>query len=113
VGERERKSRAAHNLILELITAGGLVTAVPFLIGAWLSVRAAWQARHGDHGVLPLALLCSLFLANMSGDWGASKLLWLVFAYALASSRWRAPLLHAVPIRSRARLTTLLSGVGS
>lgn len=111
VGERDRQSRAAHNLVLELLTAGGLVAAVPFLIGAWLSVRGAWQAR-GQHGVLPLALFCSLFLANMSGDWGASKLLWLVLAYAFVSGRWRAPLHRSIPVRSRAWAMAMPSGAG-
>ncbi len=110
VGERDRQSRAAHNLILELLSAGGLVTAVPFLIGAWLSVRGAWQARGGQHGVVPLALFCSLFLANMSGDWGASKLLWLVLAYAFVSGRWHAALLQSIPVRSRRWAIALPSG---
>lgn len=110
VGERDRGSRAAHNLILELLTAGGLVAAIPFFIGVWLSVRGAWQARGGAHGVLPLALCCSLFLANMSGEWGASKLLWLVLAYAVVSGKWRAPLLRSVPIRSRPWVMALPSG---
>jgi hypothetical protein len=77
------------------------VTAVPFLIGTWLSVRGAWQARGGEHGVLPLALLCSLFLANMSGDWVASKLLWFVLAYAFVSGRWQAVHGWPVPVQSR------------
>jgi len=111
VGERDRGSRAAHNLILELLSAGGLVLAVPFFIGAWLSVRGAWQARRGDHGVLPLALLCSLFLANMSGEWGASKLLWLVLAYAVVSGRWHVPLLRSLPVRSRPWVMTLPSAI--
>ncbi|MDQ3223859.1 MAG: O-antigen ligase family protein [Gemmatimonadota bacterium] len=111
IGERERPKRAAHNLLLELLTAGGLLTALPFIIGAWASVRGAWQARAGDHGVLPLALLCSLFLSNMSGDWVASKLLWLVLAYAFVSGRWRAPLLWPTPIRSRRWVMTLPSSV--
>jgi O-antigen ligase len=91
IGERERPTRASHNLVLELLTATGLVGTIPFLIGAWLSVRGAWRARRGVHGVLPLALLCTLFVANMSGDWIASKLLWLALAYAFVSGRWRSP----------------------
>ncbi len=113
VGERDRGSRATHNLILELLTAGGLLAAIPFFIGAWLSVRGAWQARGGQHGVLPLALCCSLLLANMSGEWGASKLLWLVLAYAAASGKWHVPLLRSVPIRSRPWVITLPSGARS
>ncbi|HWN19335.1 MAG TPA: O-antigen ligase family protein [Gemmatimonadales bacterium] len=113
VGTRDRGSRATHNLILELLTAGGLVTAIPFFVGAWLSVRGAWQARSGEHGVLPLALCCSLFLANMSGEWGASKLLWLVLAYAFVSGKWHVALLRSVPIRSRRWVMALPSGARS
>jgi O-antigen ligase len=90
IGERERTHRAAHNIVLELLTATGLVGAIPFLIGAWLCVRGAWRARRGEHGVLPLALFASLFIANMSGDWIASKIVWVVLAYALASGWWLA-----------------------
>jgi O-antigen ligase len=90
IGERERPRRAAHNIVLELLTASGLVGAIPFLVGVGLAIRGAWRARHGKHGALPLALLGTLFLANMSGDWLASKLLWLVIAYACASGLWRA-----------------------
>jgi O-antigen ligase len=88
VGQRDRATRAAHNIVLELITAGGLVTAFPFIVGLWLSTRSAWRARAGEHGLLPLGLLCSVLISNMSGDWIASKLIWLVFGYAFASRRW-------------------------
>jgi O-antigen ligase len=106
IGERERPHRAAHNIVLELLTATGLVGTVPFLVGAWLCVRGAWQARRGEHGVLPLAIFASLLIANMSGDWIASKLVWLVLAYALASGWWRAPAarLHMVPDPVRRQL---------
>lgn len=100
IGERERPRRAAHNILLELLTASGLVGAIPFLVGVGIAVRNAWRARHGKHGVLPLALLGTLFLANMSGDWLASKLLWLVIAYALASGLWRVAR-RPLPIRAR------------
>jgi O-antigen ligase len=98
IGERERPHRAAHNVVLELLTATGLVGTLPFLIGAWLCLRGAWQTRRGEHGVLPLALFAALLIANMSGDWIASKLIWLVFAYTLASGAWLA--------RARARMST-------
>lgn len=113
IGERERPKRAAHNIVLELLTAGGLVMALPFLVGGWLSARSAWRARAGAHGVLPLALFCSLFLSNMSGDWVASKLLWLVLAYALVSDRWRTPARWQVPLRSQQWVLRLPARVGS
>jgi O-antigen ligase len=88
IGERDRPHRAAHNIVLELLTATGIVGTLPFLMGGWLCVRRAWQARHRVHGVLPLALFGSVFLSNMSGDWIASKLLWIVLALAGASVHW-------------------------
>jgi O-antigen ligase len=105
IGERERPLRAAHNIVLELLTATGVMGTLPFLLAAWLCARNAWRARRGDNGVLPLALFCSVFLSNMSGDWIASKLIWVVLAFAFASGQWReaffplpAPPLAAIPL---------------
>jgi O-antigen ligase len=103
IGERERPHRAAHNIVLELLTATGLVGALPFLIGGALCVQHAWRARGAGHGVLPLALLFSVFLSNMSGDWIASKLIWIVLAFAYASGQWERVLRpSAAPARPRA-----------
>lgn len=113
IGERERPKRAAHNIVLELLTAGGLVMALPFLVGGWLSALSAWRARAGAHGVLPLALFCSLFLSNMSGDWPASKLLWLVLAYAFVSGKWSTSAPGQLPVRSQRWVISLPSRVGS
>jgi O-antigen ligase len=100
IGERERPLRAAHNIVLELLTATGVVGAIPFLLGGWLCARTAWRSRRGPHGVLPLALFCSVLISNMSGDWIAGKLIWVVLAYALASERWQ-------PAGLRLRVVTL------
>jgi O-antigen ligase len=88
IGERQRPLRATHNIVLELLTATGALGAMPFLVAGWLCLRRAWRARRGEHGVLPLALFCSVFLSNMSGDWISSKLIWLVLAFAHASEQW-------------------------
>jgi O-antigen ligase len=113
IGERERPKRAAHNLVLELLTSGGLVVTLPFLIGGWLAAQSAWRARAGVHGVLPMALFCALFVANMSGDWIASKLLWLVLAYAFASGQWQvASLRDRTAIRPRQWVVPLPSTMG-
>ena len=111
IGERERPARAAHNIGLELLTSTGLVGAIPFLIGGWLCGLAAWRARRGPHGVLPLALCCSVFLSNMSGDWIASKLIWLVLALAYASAHWApAPVSLPAPSLVRPLMTPVRSG---
>jgi O-antigen ligase len=89
IGERDRPLRAAHNIVLELLTATGIAGAIPFLVGAWLCARNAWRARRSPHGALPFALFCSVLISNMSGDWIASKLIWVVLAYAMASVAWK------------------------
>jgi O-antigen ligase len=74
-----------HNLLLELLTATGLLGAIPFLAGTWLCMRAAWRARAGPRGVLPVAMGITVLMINMSVDWIFTKTFWLVLAYALAS----------------------------
>ena len=109
VGQRDRPRRASHNIVLELLTSTGLVGAIPFLVGVGLAARNAWRARHGEHGVLPLALLVTLLLANMSGDWLASKLLWFTLAYAFASGLWlTAP--RRAPVRPSRRVVLATAG---
>jgi O-antigen ligase len=115
IGERERPLRAAHNIVLELLTATGLMGAAPFLMGVWLSARNAWRARLHGFGVLPLALLCSVLISNMSGDWIASKLIWVVLAYTIASGRWDAVAQSSAvsePIPSSALAVALLPHPG-
>ncbi len=98
--ERIRRRRDAHNLVLEVLTANGALGAIPFLLGLGLSGVAAWQARRRAHGALALALFGCVMLANMSGNWIAAKLLWLILAYALASATYAY---SAAPIVSRTR----------
>jgi O-antigen ligase len=113
IGDRERSDRASHNIVLELLTATGLVGTIPFLVGVWISVRGAWRARRGGHGVLPLALWCTVFVANMSGDWIASKLLWLVIAYAFVSGTWpRSTPVYHTAVTPQRRVMSLPSAAG-
>lgn len=81
----EELKRDTHNLALHVLTATGILGAVPFAVGMWLCVRAAWKARPGPQGVLPLAMMISLLVSNMSGDRIYLKFHWFVLAYALAS----------------------------
>jgi O-antigen ligase len=75
----------AHNLYTHLLLEVGIVGAVPFLIGLFLCVRAAWQGRSGNLGLMPLACLMTILAANMFLTHLARKPLWLVLALALAA----------------------------
>jgi O-antigen ligase len=81
----EKPKRDTHNLALHVLTATGLLGAIPFVAGISLCVWSAFRARRGVEGVLPLAMALSLLLSNMSGDRLYMKTHWLVLAYALAS----------------------------
>ena len=85
LNERIFRRRDAHNVVLEVLSSTGLAGTIPFLAGLGLCCVGAWRARRGRQGMLPFALLLVVLAANMSGNWIASKLLWLVLAYGLAS----------------------------
>jgi len=80
-GERE-----PHNAVLEVLTATGLMGAIPVLICLGLCVQAAWRARASGRGALPLAMVIAVIVASMSGNFLlVSKLDWVALAYASAS----------------------------
>jgi O-antigen ligase len=95
--------RDTHNMFLEVLTAEGLPGAIPLFTFVVLCVIAGWGARRGAHGLLPLALAVTVIVINMSGNWLASKLDWLMMAYVLAS----ASPLRAARLRLPVRLTSL------
>ena len=78
--------RDAHSLVLHLFLEVGAMGAVPFLVGLWLCAQAAWKSRSGSLGVLPLALLSTVFAVNLAHTWLSHKLMWLVLALALAAA---------------------------
>ena len=78
--------RDTHNLFLWVLIQAGLLGAIPFFAGVGLWIRAAWKARQGPQGILPLAMTATFLIADLSGNWVHSKLHWLVMAYALASA---------------------------
>ena len=89
IDERAVPRRDAHNLVLELLTATGVVGAIPFLVGLGLCVRAGWRARSGPLGIAPLAVLMGVMMGTVSGTWIASKILWFALALTLAAgSHW-------------------------
>jgi len=92
--------RDAHNMVLEVLTSTGVLGTVPFLVGVGLCALAAWRARRRLHGILPAALVAVVLAANMSGNRIASKVFWLVFAYAIAAATYPAePSRQAVRIK--------------
>jgi O-antigen ligase len=79
------RSRGAHNLILEVLLEVGVVGGIPFMIGLLLCTQAAWSARRGPQGVLPLAILATLFVGSMTGNLLAKKIFWLVLALVMGA----------------------------
>jgi O-antigen ligase len=91
LGDAIHDRRDAHNILLEVLTASGLLGAIPFGIGLWLCIRSAWSARNGPRGVVPLALVLAVLAGNMSENRIAGPLLWLILGCALASEVERPP----------------------
>jgi O-antigen ligase len=85
LGDAIHDRRDAHNIMLEVLTASGILGAIPFCLGLWLCVQAAWSARASPRGVVPLALLLAVLAGNMSENRIAGPLLWLILGLALAS----------------------------
>lgn len=83
----EQMTKDAHNLYLEVLTSTGLLGAVPFFLAMALCVRAAWRARAGEYGILPLALMGVFLVANISLNQVVHKPLWMFMAFALAAER--------------------------
>ena len=97
LGHPEEDTKNPHNLLLYALVSTGVAGALPLLAGMSLAAYAAWRSRRAAHGVLPLALVAAVFVANMSGLWLFNKLHWLVMAYALASLRYPGAVAAARP----------------
>jgi O-antigen ligase len=77
--------REAHNLFLHVLLEVGLVGAIPFFAGLSLCAWTAWKARAGNLGLLPFALVLSIFVTNMSITWIDRKMMWLILALSVAA----------------------------
>jgi O-antigen ligase len=88
-------TRDTHNLFLEITTATGILGATPYLIGLWLCCWSSWKARRGIEGILPAAQMAALLVGNLSGNFIALKLQWVLLAYALVSREY----FRAQPVR--------------
>ncbi len=81
----EEEAKNPHNLILFGLVSTGILGSLPLFVGIGFAVISAWSVRHGPHGILPLAMIVAVLVANMSGLWLFNKLHWIIMAYALAS----------------------------
>lgn len=88
---RLHMTRDTHNLFLEVLTATGVLGTVPFLWALWICCWSAWKARRGIEGILPAAQMMSTMFGNLSGNYIALKLQWVLFAYAMASWIYLTP----------------------
>jgi O-antigen ligase len=97
---KTRKSKATHNLVLEVLTSTGIIGAIPLFICIGLCLWGGWKARATTQGILPFALAMAILMVNMTIPWQPAKQVWLIFAYALAyghgsnekRKEWRRPL---------------------
>lgn len=81
-----------HNLLLHVLTESGLLGLVPFLVGLWLCIVAAFRARNSVHGLIPLILVVAVLFATTTSNWMWRSPLWFILGYALGAGM-------AVPIR--------------
>jgi O-antigen ligase len=78
--------RDTHNLFLHLLAEVGLVGSIPFFVGLWLCGRGAYKARSDTLGILPLALIVTILVANLGVTMLHRKPFWLILGIALATA---------------------------
>jgi O-antigen ligase len=78
--------RDPHNLYLWILNEVGLLGAFFFFGGLLWCARAAWKARMGGEGILPLSMLLCMLIVNANGTYHYDKLFWVTLAYVLASA---------------------------
>jgi len=82
---QEQRTISAHNLALLLLVETGLIGFVLVGLGLKEALAAAWRARLGSAGFLPLALILPMLVAGaISSNPSSSPVFWLGVAYALA-----------------------------
>jgi hypothetical protein len=84
VAEKQR-TVPSHNLALLLLVETGLIGFALFGVGLSYALKAAWRARLGSCGLLPLAWLLPMILAGFTiSSLLFESVFWLAIAYALA-----------------------------
>jgi O-antigen ligase len=80
-------SKDTHNLYLMILVEVGILGGIPFFLGIGFCVWGAWKARYGLEGSLPLSMVVTLLMINMSLTWDNRKIFWIILAYGLVSAR--------------------------
>jgi O-antigen ligase len=104
--------RDTHNLLLEVFTSTGVLGGIPFFLGLGLCFVGAWKVRRGLQGTLPLALMTMILAGNMSGNFLAFKIQWLMMGYVIAASTFHLRA-SAVTARGPVGKSRPAVGVGS
>jgi O-antigen ligase len=94
LAEPVRRRRGTHNLALDVLTSTGIVGAAFYFTAVALCFGAAWRGRRGWQGPLPLALLATLLVTNLSGEWPVAPVWWLALALGAASGAAPLPRRH-------------------
>ena len=102
----EYHTRDTHNLYLWVLTEDGLLGFIPYFWAVWLCARSAWRSRRLLYGLVPMALLSTVLVVNLSLTWQYRKLHWLFLGLALAS----ASPIRKVARRARIRRRVLRAG---
>ena len=84
-GLTDKANKDTHNLVLDILSATGILGGLPLFTCMGVSVWAAWRARSGPRGTIPLALSVVVIVLSMDANWSASKQGWTMLAYAAAS----------------------------
>ncbi len=84
---RDQRTIVAHNLALSLLVETGMLGFLIFSTGLCKALAAAWRARLGAWGSLPLALFLPFFISGLV--WSnptLDRVFWFAVAYALAGA---------------------------
>jgi O-antigen ligase len=78
-------ARNAHNDLFHLLLQVGLIGTIPFVIGVSVVSWRAWKARLSPFGVLPLALMVTMFSNGLGHTGVDDKHTWLFMGLAVAA----------------------------
>ena len=94
-----------HNMYLWVLNETGLVGAVLFFGGLLLCWSSAWKGRKTTQGVVPMAMLIYLLIANLKGSGHMDKFFWLVLSYVVAAGNYAALVPHLRRSRNPAQVS--------